>query len=158
MTLFFAYCSNTHLKKSSSNFTKISSFFSELPPKHTVLSLSWRRSLIQNPVHWFSLQSVDWFLFDRDLRHERVKDLKNYKKWPLGGLPRLLVYTFRHIVNSNSNMMQRLWKVTQNALAELFLSCFRSFYLKSCTFFSRVVGSKCFKIHRTCKKIAEKRF
>ena len=33
-------------------------------------------AIIQKPVHWFAPQihkSMDWFLYDNGLRHERVK-------------------------------------------------------------------------------------
>ena len=36
-------------------------------------SFMTRVPIIKKPVHWFDLQIVDWFLYDRDLRHERVK-------------------------------------------------------------------------------------
>ena len=32
-------------------------------------------SIIKKPVHWWQSKSVDWFLCDRDLRHEGVKRL-----------------------------------------------------------------------------------
>ena len=37
------------------------------------LTLSWRRSLLYRSQSIdFSCKSMDWFLYDRDLRHERV--------------------------------------------------------------------------------------
>ena len=27
-------------------------------------------------IHWFALQSMDWFLHNRDLRHERVNPIQ----------------------------------------------------------------------------------
>ena len=41
---------------------------------HFTLTLSWRRSLSHR--NQFIDTSMDWFLYDEDLRHERVK--KNY--------------------------------------------------------------------------------
>ena len=41
---------------------------------HFTLTLSWRRSLSHR--NQFIDTSMDWFLYDKDLRHERVK--KNY--------------------------------------------------------------------------------
>ena len=38
------------------------------------LTLSWRRSLpYRNQLIYLQNKSMDWFLYDRDLRHERVK-------------------------------------------------------------------------------------
>ena len=40
----------------------------------TLLTLSWRRSLsYKNQPIDLHCKSVDWFLYERDLRHERVK-------------------------------------------------------------------------------------
>ena len=45
-----------------------------------VLTLSWQRSLLCNSQSIDLLRkSIDWFLYDRDLRHERVKLYKTCK-------------------------------------------------------------------------------
>ena len=41
---------------------QINSFMTEVPTK-------------KKPVHWFALQTMDWFLYDRDLHQQRVTDL-----------------------------------------------------------------------------------
>ena len=44
--------------------------------KDYVLTPSWRRSLsCRNQLIDFPSKSMEWFLYDRDLRHERVKHL-----------------------------------------------------------------------------------
>ena len=30
-------------------------------------------SILKKPVHWFAFKPLDWFLYDRNLRYERVK-------------------------------------------------------------------------------------
>ena len=45
------------------------------------LNLSWRRPLLsRNQSIDLLCKSIDWFLYDRDLRHERVKGVK-LKQW-----------------------------------------------------------------------------
>ena len=38
-----------------------------------MLTLSWRRSLSYKNQSIGLLKSMDWFLYDRNLRHERIK-------------------------------------------------------------------------------------
>ena len=53
------------------------SAFKEDPPE-SYLTLSWRRSLSyrHQSIHLLC-KSMDWFLYDRDLRHERVGAIAN---------------------------------------------------------------------------------
>ena len=48
------------------------------------LTLSWRRSLsYRNQSIDIQSTPIDWFLYDRDLRHERVKTHKNMEFYPI---------------------------------------------------------------------------
>ena len=63
----------------SSNTVK--SYYEQKPLRFCRLTLSWRRSLsYRNQCTDLLCKSMDWFLFDRDLRHERVNSwvLWNY--------------------------------------------------------------------------------
>ena len=42
-------------------------------------------SIIKKPVHWFESKLMNWFLYDRDLRHKGVK--------PLGLIPQVLNFS-----------------------------------------------------------------
>ena len=59
LLLFFFFCSRNNLK---------------FQAKLIQLTLSWRRPLsYRNQSIDLQSKSMDWFLYDRDLRHERVK-------------------------------------------------------------------------------------
>ena len=48
---------------------------------YTHLTLSWRRPLsYRNQYIDLLCKSMDWFLYDRDLRHERVNDCASFLK------------------------------------------------------------------------------
>ena len=49
--------------------------------EYWLLTLSWRRSFsFRNQSIDFQSKSMDWFIYDRDLCHERVKGLIQYSK------------------------------------------------------------------------------
>ena len=49
------------------------SLWRNLLPESAFNSFTTEVPIIQKPVHDFLWKSTDWFLYDRDLRHERVK-------------------------------------------------------------------------------------
>ena len=52
-------------------------------------------STIQKPVHWFA-ERIDWFVYDRELRHEKVKN-KNFEIYMKQQCYVTVLYTLRYL-------------------------------------------------------------
>ena len=70
--MFFKLCKWYQIAQRTIYFTHQS--ITDYPSKNQILSLSWRRSLsYRNHSMDLHSKSINWFLYDRVLRHERVK-------------------------------------------------------------------------------------
>ena len=77
----------------------------------TELILSWQRSLsYRNQSADLLCKSMDWFLYDRDLRHQRVNTNLSYTKYTLPNfVENICVIFFKKAYNLTYEVMLQNW-------------------------------------------------
>ena len=89
------------------------------------LALSWRSSLLyRNQSIDLLCKSMDWFLYDRDLGDERVKDQCLIHNWPIDLLVKSIVYIgyfYRIETLVNKVLKQGTNQLCKKALVKMFI-------------------------------------
>ena len=81
------------------------------PWKCPILTLSWRGPLLyRNQSIDLQSKSMDWFLYDNDLRHERVKIKNLYPFSLLANMMKSLLFSCRFAI-SQKILWRHLWSL-----------------------------------------------